>query len=139
MASRRRRAVIKDLETFIERTMRRLQLRCYQALTSASPVDTGFFRAGWSPAIGAPDRSSPSTRPLLRESASAQASALLSSHSQSAQAIASTYRLSRGPVFIVNNVRYGVFLNQGSSAQAPAMFVEQAIAVALQATSADLG
>lgn len=142
MASRRRRSerkrVVRDLNKFLEQAMRRVQLRCYQALTLVSPVDTGFFRAGYSPSIGAPDRSSPSTPPAAAEAARTQAASLLSSHGQAAEILASVYTLSQGPIFIVNNVTYGVFLNQGSSAQAPAMFVEAAIATAVQAASRDL-
>lgn len=59
---------------------------------------------------------------------------LLGQHQQASAQIASTYRLAQGVIFIVNNVRYGVFLNRGSSAQAPAMFVEQALATAVRAT-----
>ena len=124
--------------------MRRLQLRAYQALTSSSPVRTGFFRSGWSPSTGAPDRSSPSvsrgqaavglTQAQRDEITRAQAGVLLGQHQQASAQIASTYRLAQGVIFIVNNVRYGVFLNRGSSAQAPAMFVEQALATAVRAT-----
>lgn len=43
-----------------------------------------------------------------------------------------TYRLGQGSVFISNNVPYIVYLNQGSSSQAPPGFVETAVEVAIQ-------
>lgn len=140
MASRGRRQVGRELEAFVEKSIRRLQIRCYQALTSASPVDTGFFRAGWSPSAGAPDRSSPDApaNRADRAATTAQAAALLSSHATASEELARSFKLSQGAVWIVNNVRYGVYLNEGSSAQAPAMFVEMAIATAIRQTRAEL-
>lgn len=117
--------------------MRRLQLRAFQALTSATPVDTGFARAGWTPSVGAPDPG-PSDRPTKPTVARAQAAALFQSHQQASQLLASNYKLAQGAVFIVNNVRYVVFLNAGSSAQAPALFVEQAVARAVAATRREI-
>jgi len=145
VASRRRgrarERVTVELERFVERAVRRLQVRVYQALTSASPVDTGFFRAGWSPSTGTPDRGGPELpgNRADRAATQAQAAGLLSTRKQASDQLGSSYKLSQGVVFIVNNVRYGVYLNEGSSAQAPAMFVEQAIAIAVAATQRELG
>lgn len=124
-----------ELDGAIERAVRRLALRCFQTLTSVTPVDTGFARAGWSPSVGAPAPGPEKADPGVAEQ---QAVALFGAHSDAAKRIASGYRLSQGPVFIVNNVRYVQYLNQGSSAQAPAMFVEQAIATAVEATRREL-
>lgn len=137
MTSRRVRGTISQLGELIERVMRRLQLRAFQALTSATPVDTGFARAGWTPSVGAPDPG-PSERPSKPAVARAQAEALFGSHSRAAELLASSYRLGQGAVFIVNNVRYVVYLNAGSSAQAPALFVERAVATAIAATRREL-
>jgi hypothetical protein len=146
VASRRRRAVTDALTRTVERAMGRLELRTYQALTSASPVRTGFFRAGWSPSTTAPQPGprAPASgargvpREQLDQIAREQAAALFGRNNQKAQEIARAYRLSQGAVFIVNAVHYGVYLNAGSSAQAPAMFVEMAIATAVRATAAEL-
>ncbi len=139
-SARRTRAidVTKDLQAFVERAMRRLQLRVFQALTSASPVDTGFFRAGWSPSTGS-RQTGPADPPPQRQQAESQAATLFAKNSSEAARIATAYRLAAGPIFIVNGVSYGVFLNGGSSAQAPAMFVEQAIATGVQATQREIG
>lgn len=136
MTSRKARTAA-ELGALLERVMRRLQLRAFQALTSATPVDTGFARAGWTPSVGAPDPG-PSERPSEPTVARAQADALFAAHSKQAQELAASYRLGQGAVFIVNNVRYVVFLNAGSSAQAPALFVERAVATAIAATRREL-
>lgn len=136
MAARRRQLVIKDLERFVEKNVARLQLRLFQILVSATPVDTGFARAGWSPAAGTP-KPGPDT-PESRETGIAQAQSLFATHQVAAQQIAQSYRLQQGPVFITNNVRYITFLNQGSSAQAPAQFVEASIVTAVRATQAEI-
>jgi len=127
-------------EGLVEKAVRSLALRAYQALLAASPVDTGFFRAGWTASVGAPDRAGPElpATPSDRDTTVAQASGLLATRQGQAAAVAGGYKVGQGPAFIVNNVRYGVYLNEGSSAQAPARFVELAILEAVAATKRDL-
>lgn len=139
MASKRVRVVTDALQLLIETSVRKLQLRAFQALTTSSPVLTGWFRARWSPGVGAPTpaKGSPS-RPVSLDIARTQAAALFADHQQAATLLASGYTLSQGPVFIVNDTPYGVYLNQGTSAQAPAMFVEQALAQAVDATRREI-
>ena len=114
-----------------EEVVRRVQLRSMQTLTSATPVDTGFARAGWTPSLGSPvvDRLD---RPSDRVDAQSQASQRRAQNQARAQQIASTYKLSQGRVFINNPVPYVTFLNEGSSAQAPAKFIERAIDTAIR-------
>lgn len=139
MASKRRIAVGDAFGKFVEKGMRRLTLRIYQTVTVETPVRFGFARAGWTPSTGQPDRSSPTKPASFRDAVvRAQASALFTTHQQAAAVIAAGYKLDQGLVFIVNNVRYIGFLNEGSSAQAPQMFVERAIAIALKATVREL-
>jgi hypothetical protein len=135
--TRRVRVVVDGLGDFVEKAVRKLQLRAFQTLTSATPVDTGFARAGWTPSVGAPDPG-PSERPSDPAVARSQAAALFGAHVQISQGLASSYRLSQGAVFIVNNVRYVGFLNAGTSAQAPALFVERAVATAVAATRREI-
>lgn len=71
--------------------------------------------------------------------AKSQASALLATHKRAIDALAGGYKLKSGIVFIVNNTKYIGFLNAGTSAQAPEMFVETGIAIALKRSRADLG
>ncbi len=137
MASRRIRRVEDELNRFVEKVMRRLVFRVYQALEVSTPVDTGFARSKWTPTTGAPE-SSLSDRPRDESVARAQAAALLAQNKATAAALASGYTLSMGPIFIVNGAKYLVYLNQGTSAQAPAMFVEQAIATGIARTRQEL-
>lgn len=87
-------------------------------------MDTGWSRANWVPAIGAPLLTDLSgIEPSVAGASSAGAK------QQSALAgVASGYRLGRGSVFVSNNVSYIVRLNDGSSRQAPSGFVQRAIA-----------
>lgn len=121
----------------IERTTRGLGFRAYQALTSATPVRYGFARAGWSMSAGAP-KPGPPVPPQVEEAARAQAAALFQQHTREAELLRSGYTLGRGPIFIVNPVVYIRPLNTGTSAQAPAMFVERAIQTAIDQTRAAL-
>ena len=86
-----------------------------QTIVQATPVDTGRARGGWQAAVGAAPRGD--TGLLDRSGATAVAGG---------RARLATRRLGQD-IFIANNVEYIGFLNQGSSAQAPANFVRQAI------------
>ena len=138
MASARARRIDDDLGRHIERTVRRLQLRVHQALVVSTPVLTGYARSGYSPSTGAPDPG-PAVPDRNADVARAQAAKLFAKHKQASELLASGYRLSQGAVFIVNAVHYVRYLNQGTSAQAPALFVEAAIADGLKATRRELG
>jgi len=124
----------QELRAIIEggtaEVVRRIQLRALQTLASATPVDTGHARSGWTPNVGSPvvDRlDRPNDETVARGAASSRAAA----NRAKAQAIAKSYLLRQGSVFISNNVPYVVFLDQGSSAQAPANFVERALTTAI--------
>lgn len=136
MASENRRKLDRIIEGYIERAMRQVQLRAFQSLTSATPVDTGFARAGWSPSTGAPEPGPSNAK--SRELALAQAAELFGKHSKAAEALKSGYKLKQGPIFIVNAVVYVPRLNDGYSAQAPSNFIQQAIRQAIAATKRDL-
>lgn len=111
--------------------IRRLELRAWQALTSANPVDTGFSRSSWTPTIGSAIEGA-KMRPTERGAAISAASTSLAATAAAAREIASSYTLPQGRVFITNPVPYIVFLNEGSSSQAPAKFVERAIDQAIR-------
>jgi hypothetical protein len=127
-----------------EDIIRTFQLRAFQTLTSATPVDTGFARGGWTPSVGSaivnPERRPPGAGTKddpgpNRGAISSAAQSKLDANRTKALAIAATYNLQQGAVFITNAVPYVVFLNEGSSAQAPKKFVERALQVALQSLS----
>ena len=132
-----RREIIGALSDTVENVVRRLQLRAWQALTSGTPVDTGFARAGWFPAVGSPSVG-PADRPVNFDAAEAIARAIFAGNAKRAEEIARTYKLRDGAVYIATAVRYMQFLNAGTSAQAPALFVEKAVAAAVAATRAEL-
>lgn len=113
--------------------MRRLELRAMQTLVSATPVDTGHARSGWTPSVGSAVSDAlelGSKKSETRRNANSR----LRDNRAKAKAIAETYQLKQGTVFISNNVPYVVFLDQGSSAQAPANFIERALVAAIVAT-----
>lgn len=82
-----------------------------------TPVDTGHARANWIPSVGQPSE--------LDVEGSTDAA-----HDAGVARVAS-YRLENGSVFVSNAAPYIERLNNGSSKQAPAMFVETAIDRAL--------
>ena len=76
-------------------------------VVESTPIDTGLAKASWGIGVGAPYEgvgSGPSTVSAL-----------------------AGYRSENGPIHITNNLRYIQRLNDGSSQQAPAGFVQIAI------------
>ncbi len=117
------RVIVRALEKLTERVVTKITLDVTANLIETTPVDTGWARANWVPAIG-----EPFTRDLRDVPATVQnASSMLGQQQSSIAAVATSYRLSRGRVFISNNVPYISKLNAGSSRKAPAGFVQQAI------------
>ena len=115
--------IIEGLEAVVEREIIRITLDITASLIETTPVDTGWARANWVPYIGQPvNRPTP---PRGNEGA-ARASQV------GGQAEVLSYDLRQGAVTISNGVPYIVDLNRGSSTQAPAGFVEAAIAKAVR-------
>jgi len=95
-----------------------------------TPVDTGWARTNWVPGIGTPPTGTAGSREA------AEAGILDTSMQQRGLAeVAAAYKLNQGSIFISNNVPYIVLLNEGSSAQAPAGFVQNAIMKAIEIDS----
>lgn len=138
MASRRVRRVTKAYEKHLEKVMRVLILRVFQSVTVRSRVDTGFMRSRWSVFTGAAPTTSVD-RPSDPTVASQQAVAFLEQNQSGAKAKSQTYVLSEGPVFIVNDARYAVFVNEGTPDPSSAMFVQMGIADGIAATRRALG
>tara|TARA_R110002153_G_scaffold54447_6_gene151682 strand:- start:1158 stop:1568 length:411 start_codon:yes stop_codon:yes gene_type:complete len=86
-----------------------------------TPVRTGWARANWIPRIGGP-----STEAVGDE----EAVGLAKAAQQIGLGSVLSYKLASGPVYISNNVPYILRLNEGSSNQAPAGFVQRAITLA---------
>jgi hypothetical protein len=125
--------IIQDLERFTEREIRELTLEVTANLTERTPVDIGWARANWVPAIGTPylvDLSG-----LKDDAARRAAISSAQAESQRGQAAVLGYRMSQGPLFVSNNVPYIARINEGWSKQAPAGFVQAEVAIAVQTVS----
>lgn len=115
--------VLRALNGVAEQVVRKLALDIVAELVKApaeggTPIDTSWASNNWTAQI-----TSPRTQPVgSPENVGAAAAA-----QQSSLGSLLGYRLLNGPVFITNNVPYITRLNEGSSAQAPAGFVQQAI------------
>lgn len=132
------RDVERELRDFSERAMRLLQANIYQALITACPVDVGWARAFFVPSVGE-IRATQRPRPGVRRVAQAQADAAFRRNQQSSASIRRSYTLRQGPIFIVNPVEYVGFLNEGTSAQAPARWIEAAVEQGIVSTRSQLG
>lgn len=122
------RTVIEQLDRFTAMLITRLTLSITSELVIATPVDTGWARANWIPQIGAPLDSPVGQR---------DASGVSSAGARQSIGLASilTYTLNSGPIFISNNVPYITDLNEGTSRQAPAGFVQDSIRAGILRTS----
>lgn len=106
--ARRMRVVGGAIGIGVEKAVRRAAIAADSTVVQATPVDTGRARANWFVSIGNPvftatDAVDPSGAGAI----------------SSGRAIASTWKLGQGPIFISNSVPYIVPLDQGSSRQAP--------------------
>jgi hypothetical protein len=109
------------------RVKRLTALAVDQTVVTSTPVDTGLARSCWLVTLGKPtdavlkEAYAPTSHGGISETANANAAM-----EQGKGVIAAA---KPGEVlFIANNVKYVVPLNEGHSAQAPAMFVEAAVA-----------
>jgi hypothetical protein len=129
MADERRqiRAVVRALEGVAERVVAKIVLDVTANLIETTPVDTGWARANWVPAIGAAYAAD--LRGVSPTIGAISGADVLQVAGQTA--VATGYRIGQGSVFVSNNVPYITRLNDGSSSQAPAGFVQRAIAKAV--------
>jgi hypothetical protein len=113
------REVLVDLDGFVERTCVELAVNLTAELIEVTPVDVGWARANWVPNLGAPYTGSgePPTKPGPMDDAVQQAGLN--------DVLA--FKLADGAIFVSNRVPYIRRLNDGSSDQAPAGFVEAAV------------
>lgn len=108
----------------VNKVKRRVALVTDQILVSATPVDTGRARSNWFVSLDTALDADETFAPLVKDDPGGSARVALD---KGARTIA---RAKPGQVIhITNNLPYIVPLNEGSSAQAPAGFVEEAIAM----------
>lgn len=122
---RRLDLVADRLERGVDVKVKRTALAIDQVLVLATPVDQGRARSNWrvsvsSPLEGVIDPYAPGDGLGVGETENAREAL-----AQGREAIGA--RRPGESIFITNNLDYIVFLNDGSSAQAPAGFVEAAI------------
>lgn len=119
----------KRLESIVERAAKALILEINKELRRkppmGTPVDTNHARASWIPAVGSPNL----VEPVGDDNSIAEQGV--------AQVMA--YKLAQGTLWLSNIAKYIRRLNEGHSQQAPAMFVELAIARAVQTVKGKLG
>jgi hypothetical protein len=109
-----------DIEPAVDDTVRKVALVANQAVIMATPVDTGRARANWQVSIDTE---------LDAELDSTNVQGTLSRN----QGVIRGYR--GGTIILQNNLPYIEALNNGSSAQAPAGFVEKAVQAAANAVA----
>jgi len=115
--------IVEATAEAVNKAARRVALNVTAELQKTTPVDTGWARANWIPQLGVPFSGVDGTRTRGAISTSAQSAGT---------AQAASFDIKKDTVvFITNNVPYIKKLNAGSSQQAPAMFVETAVAVAV--------
>lgn len=125
----------RNVERNVEVLVRKVALLADQTLVLATPVDTGRARSNWVVSLGSGTRENIepySPGEGLGAGESANASAAIAQ----GQSVIKSYKLRDGSIFISNNVPYIGQLNAGTSAQAPAGFIEQAVLAAASAVNA---
>jgi hypothetical protein len=114
-------AVVRALEAVTSNVVKKITLDVTANLVETTPVDTGWARANWIPAISQPYRSTEGSPESVSRAAQTTGQAR----------VATSYDIRQGSVFVSNNVPYIVRLNEGSSSQAPSGFIEAAITKAV--------
>ena len=111
----------------MSRAVRRVALAVDQAVVLGTPVDTGYARSNWLVSIGEP-REEPLEGPYApgRKLGKGETKNAQAALAQGQQAI--DQQDPGQDIWISNNVDYIGRLNEGSSEQAPAQFVEEAVA-----------
>jgi hypothetical protein len=120
--------IMKELTKFVESEMTGLTNTLTIQLAEDNPIDTGFSGINWIPQIGAKFSGTAGTYEQAADgilNIKIQQSAIAN--------VMSSYKLRSGPIYISNNADYIEDLNDGSSSQAPAGFVQIAIAKSVKA------
>lgn len=118
------KAFEKKVTKATEQALRKTTLDLVGNLTAQTPVDTGTARRNWITTISQPSEQ-------IKEGGSGSLASAQSETTQEAASALSTYNpLLDGPIWISNNLPYIGRLNDGSSQQAPAGFVDSEVSKA---------
>lgn len=109
--SRRAKRTQKNVDKLVKKTA----LAIHQQVVLATPVDTGRARGNWHIGLDSPVRAETSELDPIGSATISAGQAVIARHNAGQD------------VFVSNNVDYIGALNDGWSAQAPAMFIEQAM------------
>ena len=120
------RRIMRELYKRLERDVKIIVLDITAGLIEETPVDTGWARANWIPNIGSPFQGPVGSHDDFDTTQQEQGQAQ----------VATKYKLEDGPVFITNHVPYVPDLNEGSSPQAPAGFIDEIIDRVVEAANA---
>jgi len=127
---------VQELDALLVRATthaaRRVILLGYQAISSETPVDLGTARSRWIVSVGAPMLDPPEVAGLSDDEVRALAAKTYARNQTRAQGVAAKYRIEQGSAYIANATPWIVPLNEGSSSQAPAKFVERALETAVK-------
>ena len=124
--------IMAELTRAVEDVMVRLSTNITAELIEATPVDVGWAQLNWIPAIG---QTFDENQEALSRAAREAAVPAQGARQQTATAALLRYRLRRGSLFISNNVPYILALNEGSSDQAPAGFVQDSIQAGIRSVT----
>lgn len=124
--SRRVRNVARAFGEYSNQTAVRIAVESLRELRKATPKLTGWAAANWVASVANPEPQALAT-PTTERGRRAKVGTALARGDRSIAKLRN-YRVSQGPIFVVNGVPYIVYLNAGTSAKAPRNFVPQAIA-----------
>lgn len=113
--TRRLNRVASRLTEGLERVVAEVTEEIGRELVPATPVDTGFARGNWRPSLNAP-----ATVPVTNNDPTGAATIARIT------TVARQYRVG-DTVYITSNIPYIERLNEGSSPQAPAGFVQKSV------------
>lgn len=122
------RVIVGDLNGFATRIVKRLALNLNVNLIEDTPVDTGWARANWVLNIGSAFEGTAGSR------SQAELGQLDKGVQETGAAKVATQYVLGPEIYSSNNVPYITRLNDGSSAKAPAAFVQAAILRAISQT-----
>lgn len=125
--SKRMRRRAQNVERNVDQMTRQTALAIHATVVMATPVDTGRARSNWHIGLGAPPDAG-NEEPFVPGGEGGSNGAANAQMSIAAAKAAVSDRRPGQAIFISNNLPYIGRLNEGWSAQAPAGFVEKAVA-----------
>lgn len=114
-------AAMRQVRRVASRAVAKVTLDVEANLIETTPVDTGWARANWVPSVGTPFRGPAGSREQ------AEAGSVNTGAQAAGEARVAAYDVRQGPAFVSNSVPYIEDLNDGTSQQAPAGFVQAAV------------